>query len=568
MNSLVLTLLAFVGYIMAYQIYGKFLAGKIFKIKNTTQVPSHTQNDGVDYVPTKKNILFGHHFTTIAGLGPIVGPAIGIIWGWLPAFIWVFFGSIFMGAVHDFSSLVISSRSQGKTIGELTGDLISPSTRVVFQLIMQFLLWIVLAVFAMIVGLLFRDYPEAVIPVWAQIPIAVWLGIKMRKGKNDVVYSIIAVLLMYASIFLGIKFPITVPPVMGSSVITWSLILYVYVFFASTIPVQKLLQPRDYINSHQLLVAIVLLVLGLVVAHPVISAPAINPAALKPNTDIPSMAPLLFITIACGAVSGFHSLASSGTTVKQMNNEKDSLFIGYGGMIWESFLAVLVIMSIAGGLGMGMEENGVMYYGIDAYEHHYASWLKASGLSAKLNAFITGGSNLFQSLGIPSNIGKPMIVVFIVSFANTTLDSCARIQRLSLQELTGAGSKASTLFKNRYFSTFIVVLAASVLTFLKPGAAGALILWPMFGALNQLLAALALGIVSLYLFRKNKNVLISFIPMLFVLVMTIWAMIENIITFISKGDVILIVLSIIILALTLWLLINGIRALFVKPNKI
>ena len=568
MNTLLLTFLAFSGYIAAYFLYGKYISGKLFGIKDTINVPAHNFKDNVDYVPTKKHILFGHHFTTIAGLGPIVGPAIGIIWGWLPAFIWVFFGSIFMGAFHDFASLVISERSEGKTIGELTGDLIGRSTRIVFQSIMQFLLWIVLAVFAMIVGVLFNMYPESVFPIWMQIPIALALGWIIKKGYNELLFSIIAVVLMYGSIIIGLYIPIRIFPIYGSPVITWSLILFVYVFFASTMPVQKLLQPRDYINSHQLLIAIVLLVIGIIVAHPVISAPAINPALSNPDNDIPSLAPLLFITIACGAISGFHSLASSGTTVKQMDNEKDSLFIGYGGMIWESFLAVLVIVSVAGGLGMGIEENGHFYKGAEAFNQHYASWLQASGLPAKLQAFIVGSANLFESYGIPLNIGKSMIVVFIVSFANTTLDSSARIQRLSLQEL--ARLKNGNIirpFNNRYFATLIVVMAAAALTFLKPGATGALILWPMFGALNQLLAALALGIVSLYLYRHKKNILYSIIPMTFVLVMTIWAMLQNLEEFIGKKDYLLSILSVIILILTFLLVISGLQSVFKNKNE-
>src|SRR3989304_145565 len=169
MNTLFLTVLAFIGYLVAYRLYGRVIAQKIFSVSTKNIVPAHELQDNVDYVPTKKHILFGHHFTTIAGLGPIVGPAIGIIWGWLPAFLWVFFGSIFMGAVHDFSTLAVSARSKGKTIGDLTGDLLSPSTRYAFQFIMQLLLLIVLAVFAMIEGVLFKMYPEAVIPVWFQL---------------------------------------------------------------------------------------------------------------------------------------------------------------------------------------------------------------------------------------------------------------------------------------------------------------------------------------------------------------------------------------------------------------
>ncbi len=399
-----------------------------------------------------------------------------------------------------------------------------------------------------------------------QIPIAVWLGWMIRKGKNDLLYSIIAVLLMYGTVIIGLYIPIHVPPIQGSSVVTWCLILFVYVFFASTLPVQKLLQPRDYINSHQLLVAIALIILGLFVAHPVITAPAINDAAFAAGSDVPDIMPILFITIACGAISGFHSLASSGTTVKQVDREKDTLFIGYGGMLWESFLAVLVIMAVAGGLGLGLEKDGQVFTGADAFRHHYSSWAAFSGIDAKLEAFVIGASNLFKSFGIPPLIGKSMIAVFIVSFANTTLDSAARIQRLSLQEIFR--NKEGVIRKpmnNRYVATLFVVLAAMVMTFLKSGATGALILWPLFGSLNQLLAALALGMVTLYLFNHKKNILITLVPMIFVLFVTIWAMFKNLLTFLDQQDEVLIFLSIMILGLTLLLLAGSFRAML-KPG--
>jgi len=564
MNTLLLSLLALLGYIIAYRTYGKYLGKKILKISSENKMPSHELNDGIDYVPTKKNIIFGHHFTTIAGLGPIVGPAIGIIWGWLPAFIWVFLGSIFIGAVHDFGTLIISARNKGKTIGDLTGDVIGPSTRYAFQFLIQFLLLIVLSVFALIVGILFTMYPEAVFPVWMQIPIAVWLGWEIRRGKNDLLYSIIAVLLMYLTIFISAYFnwQIILPPVMGSSITTWCIVLFIYVFFASTVPVQKLLQPRDYINSHQLLIAMGLLIIGLFVAHPVITAPAINAVAFSGDNDIPSMMPLLFITIACGAVSGFHSLASSGTTVKQVDREKDTLFIGYGGMILESFLAVLVLMAIAGGLGLGLNVDGQLFTGADAFTKHYSSWAAASGLDAKLQAFIVGAANLFESYGIPPVVGKSLIAVFIVSFANTTLDSAARIQRFSLQEIfKNKDGKVKKPLNNRYIATGIVVVAAALLTFAKSGGGGAMMLWPLFGALNQLLAALALGIITVYLFYKKKNILYSAIPMVFVFILTVWAMIQNIYQFGHDGDYLLAGIAVLILLLTVWLLLTTLSSI-------
>ena len=555
MNSFLLVVLALAGYIVAYHTYGKWLGSKIFRLADTTPMPSHELHDGVDFVPARKHILFGHHFTTIAGLGPIVGPAIGIIWGWLPAFIWVFAGSIFMGAVHDFSTLVISARHQGKSLGDLTGDLISPSARYAFQFMMQFLLFIVLSVFVMIEGVLFGMYPESVIPVWLQIPIAVWLGWKIRSGKNDLLYSLMAVFLLYLTIIAGAYLPVKIFPLAGSPVNTWCLILFVYVYFASTVPVQKLLQPRDYINAHQLIIAMGLMFLGLAIAHPPVSAPAVNPSAWAPGSDVPALMPILFITIACGAISGFHSLASSGTTVKQVDREKDTLFVGYGGMIWESFLAVLVLMAVAAGLGMGMEQEGILYTGREAFDHHYSSWASAEGLGAKLGAFITGAANLFHSLGIPVNVGQTVIAVFIVSFANTTLDSATRIQRLSLQEIfRNRQGKVIKPMNNRYVATFLVVLAAALMTFADEAAQGAMKLWPLFGSLNQLLAALALGVVTVYLFRKKWNIWVAFVPMVLVLIFTLWAMFENLIRFIGANNLLLTVISCIILLLTAWLL--------------
>ncbi|MBN2611475.1 MAG: carbon starvation protein A [Bacteroidales bacterium] len=569
MNTLILTIFAAIGYIVAYRLYGKFLAGKIFRSDDQKEMPSHEFNDGVDFVPAKPHIVFGHHFTTIAGLGPIVGPAIGIIWGWLPAFLWVVFGAIFMGAVHDFSVLVISARNKGRTIGDLTGSIINPSTRIAFQFIIQFLLLIVLSLFTIIVATLFVKYPESVFPVWFQIPIAVWLGWQIRKGKNDFIYSVIAVLLLYISIVIGVKIPIRIFPLLGSEVITWSFIIFIYAFFASTVPVHKLLQPRDYINSHQLIIAIVLLVVGITVVHPVINVPALNPAATREGTDIPGLMPLLFITIACGAISGFHSLASSGTTVKQIDREKDMLPVGYGAMLLESFLAVVVIMIVAGGLGMGLKTSSGILYGLDAYNYQYSSWSGINaGIGNKISAFVTGAANLLSQIGIPEKFAASLIAVFIVSFANTTLDSSTRIQRFSMQEIfTRKDGKTNMVTENRYIATFLVVLPAVLLTLNELLSKGGLELWRLFGALNQLLAALGLGIVSVYLFHKKKNYMVAFIPMLFVLMFTVWAMIDNVFEFYSGNKPILLALAVLVLVFTIWMLIGGILSLFDKSKN-
>ncbi len=562
MNSLLLVLIAISGYLLAYRFYGRFLGRKIFKLSAGNLMPAHEFRDEIDFVPAKRNIIFGHHFTTIAGLGPIVGPAIGVIWGWLPALLWVFLGSIFMGAVHDFSTLVVSARNRGRSIGELTADIISPRTRYALQFIMQLLLFIVLAVFAMIVGSLFVSYPESVIPVWAQIPVAVWLGWKIRQGKNELIWSIVALFILYAFVLLGVRFPVSFPWSRDVSVVVWCILLFIYVFFASTIPVQKLLQPRDYINSHQLMVAMAFLIIGIFVAHPDFSAPAINQSSFSPDSDVPDLAPMLFIIIACGAISGFHALASSGTTVKQIDNEMDTLPVGYGAMITESFLAVLVIVAAGAGLGMGLETDGGLLQGADAYRYHYASWSSANGLSAKLDAFIIGSANLFSAVGVPVKYGAAFVVVFIVSFANTTLDSAARIQRISLQEIfTRRNGTIRRPMNNRYLATALIVLAASSMTFFKPGGQGAMVLWPLFGSLNQLMAALALGVVTVYLASRKIPVWYTMLPMLLILILTLWAMVENLAVFMADSEWLLVILSAAILGLTAWLTISSILAL-------
>ncbi len=306
-----------------------------------------------------------------------------------------------------------------------------------------------------------------------------------------------------------------------------------------------------------------LIVLGLFVAHPVMVAPAVNSAAFAEGSDVPSIMPMLFIIIACGAISGFHSIASSGTTVKQVDNEKDTLFIGYGSMLTESFLAVLVIVSVAGGIGLGW--GGLK--GTAAFQQHYSTWAGANGLGPQLQAFIVGAANLFESYGIPAKIGMTMVAVFIVSFANTTLDSATRMQRLSFQEIFTGRDGRKNILTNRFVATAVVVIAAGIMTFVQPGGKGALLLWPMFGALNQLLAALGLGVVTLYLYHKGKPYLLTFIPMLLILGMTLWAMINNLIGFIRKDDTLLVMFSVIILLLTAWLLVGGVISLF-KREKV
>ena len=558
MSSILLAIIVFAGYYLAYHTYGKFLAGKIFKIDPDRLCPSAEFQDDTDFVPTNKHVLFGHHFTSIAGLGPIVGPAIAIIWGWVPAILWVFLGSIFMGAVHDFGALIISLRNQGRSIGDIAAGVISPRVRNLFLLIIFFELWIVIAVFALIIALLFEMYPQAVIPVWFEIPIAIFLGhMVYNKGQSHVKWGIIAVILMYLAVIVGSLIPITLPSILGlNPLMLWIILLLAYAYIASTLPVQILLQPRDYINSHQLLIAMALMILGVIVAHPVIVAPALN---LLP-TGAPPLLPFLFVVIACGAISGFHSLVSSGTSSKQCRTEKDARFIGYGGMLMEGSLSTLVIIAVGAGLGLGLlTEDGNLLTGIAAFSSHYASWAAASGLATKLHAFVTGSANMIKVLGIPESITIAIMGVFIVSFAATSMDSATRIQRYVVGELVVA-YKIKT-FKGKHPATAIAIISAFFLAFYNGSGKGALTLWPLFGTVNQLLAGLALLVITIYLTRKRVQIWYSAVPMVFIILMTGWAMLVNLNTYLETSNWLLFGIGFFLLLLEVWMIIETVLVL-------
>ena len=531
MNSLLIAIIAFVGYILAYRFYGRFLSKKIFIIDDTNEVPSHTLQDGIDYVPTRKSILFGHHFTSIAGAGPIVGPAIAVIWGWLPAMLWVVLGSIFIGGVHDFGSLVISMRNKGKSIGQIAHTVVNPTVWLLFLTILLTLLVLVIAVFMLIISLLFKMYPASVFPIWFQVPLALLFGyIINKRGGNVYVWGIGTVILMYLSIVYSVYTPALanfhIPAILGSEIFSWNIILLIYCFFASVLPVQVLLQPRDYINSQQLFVTMGLLFGGLIILHPVITAPAINSQV----TDAPSIIPFLFITVACGAISGFHTLVSSGTSVKQLNKESDALPIGYGSMLAEGALAVMVILACTAGLGDRA-----------AWSEHYASWSAASGLGAKLNAFIVGGASFMEGFGLETGISSAIIAVMIVCFAATTLDTSTRLLRYIISEL------AETIdFKpltNRYGSTgfglslaLMLAVLPSLITTGKVDGSGGMMLWPLFGTGNQLLGGLAFIVLTIWMKRLNKPLKYTVLPMIFLLGMTGWAMVENLYIFFEDAQ--------------------------------
>jgi carbon starvation protein len=569
MDALLIMVVSFVGYILMYQLYGRFIGKKIFQLAQGAKVPSVAMEDGVDYVPTKKEVIFGHHFTSIAGTGPIVGPAIAIIWGWVPAMIWVFFGSVFMGAVHDFGALIISMRNQGKSIADYTSKYVNNRTRFFFFLIVFLELWIVIAVFGLVIAVIFAMYPESVLPVWCEVAIALYLGHAIYKqGKSIITWSIVAVVLMYATVILGAYLPIKMPAVAGIPPTgVWTILLLIYAFFASTLPVTTLLQPRDFINSHQLMIVMVLLVIGVFFSAFFANLSVVAPAVQMNPAEAPPMWPFLFITIACGAISGFHSLVSSGTSAKQVRYETDSLFVGYGSMLMEGALATLVIIAVAAGIGMGyVTKSGETLMGAAAWTTHYSSWAAADGLGSKVTAFVDGSANMLVAFGIPASIAVVIMGVFVASFAGTTLDTATRIQRYILSELFD--SVKLTALTGKYVTTFLAVGTALLLAFATgPSGNGALKLWPLFGAVNQTLAGLALIIITVYLKDKGGvKWLISGIPALFMMVMTIWALILNQSDFGTAHNMLLQVVNAIILILAVWITVEGILRFMTMPS--
>ncbi|MBA7561840.1 Peptide transporter CstA [subsurface metagenome] len=313
MNALLLILICGIGYIIAYNTYGRFLAKKIFKLNKDAPVPSQELQDGIDYVPARKGIIFGHHYTSIAGTGPIVGPAIGIIWGWLPAIIWVTVGCIFMGAVHDFGTLVVSLRNEGKSVSEVAAKYINKRVRFLFFIVVFLALLIVIAIFGLVIAIVFANFPSSLLPVWLQIPIAMTLGYMIyKKGANIFVATAVAVLIMYLTIWLGSFTNFHMPEILGiPDTGIWTIILLIYAWVASTLPVTMLLQPRDYINAWQLFIMMALLTVGAAVCSfkgdLTIVAPVVD---LSPK-GAPPIWPFLFVTIACGAVSGFRETRCS-----------------------------------------------------------------------------------------------------------------------------------------------------------------------------------------------------------------------------------------------------------------
>ncbi|MBP7892189.1 MAG: carbon starvation protein A [Firmicutes bacterium] len=530
MNSLLVMVVTFALYILAYNLYGKKLGSKVFELATKNITPAEKHNDGVDYVPTNKFILAGHHFTSIAGTGPIVGPVLGVIWGWVPALLWVVLGSIFAGAVHDFGALVLSMRHDGRSIGDITGSVVNPRTRSLFFLIIFFCLWIVIAIFAILMANLFVQYPQCVFPIWIEIAIAMGLSWYLYEKKGSLLIgSIVAIVLMYLTIWIGLYVPVAL------SKATWIIIIMIYIFFASTMPVQRLLQPRDYINALELGVAMILLIVGIIVRP----LPIVAPAVVASPAGAPSMFPFLFITIACGAISGFHSLVSSGTSSKQIDKEPSALAVGYGGMLLEAALATLVIIAVTTGVSR------------ETWLTTYANYAKVPTLPT----FAEGGARIVETLGISRAMALNILAVFMVSFASTTIDTATRLQRYVISEF--GDSIGQKWLDNKYIAAGLAIVSAYLMAF--RGSAN--VIWPLFGATNQLLAGLALLTITVYLAENNKPTVYTMIPMIFMVFMTTWGMVGNFRNYVAAGNTLLAVIDGVIIVLEVWMIVEAVNVL-------
>lgn len=569
MSSIALLIVGLSAFFTGYLFYSRYIAKRIYQLDPDFRTPAHEFEDGVDFMPTNRHILFGHHFTSVAGAAPIVGPAIAVIWGWLPAFLWVVLGTVFAGAVHDFGTLWVSQRHKAKSMGTLAESIIGDRARVLFLLIIFFLLLLVNAVFAVVIANLFIGNPGSVFPVWGTIVVAVVVGFLIYRTRVGIIWpSLGALVVLYAMIWLGQYVPFNLPDFFnfaptaaqlttagGDAAVAqaaaatdgvragWVILLFVYGFFASVLPVWVLLQPRDYINSHQLFIALGIIFLGIFITNPEVIAPAIN---TQLPSDAPAWFPLLFVTIACGAISGFHGLVASGTSSKQLDKETDARYVGYGGALGEGVVALTAILATTAGFAV--------YAGIDGWHAHYGSWAQAS--SGATTAFVNGIGVLAEGVGIPHSVAVIFAAVVVISFAATTMDTGVRLQRYIITEL--AAQYRMPRLQNRWIATFVAVASCAALALGIDRGAGGMRLWALFGTTNQLTAALSLLVITIFLLSLKRKIWITAIPMAFLFFMTTWAMIGNLIRYWTTSQAMLLAVGGVIFVLELWLIFEAV----------
>ena len=510
MNGLLLLGIASIILIAAYLLYGRYLV-KTWGIDPNAKTPAVEREDGVDFVPSSKWEVFAHQFSSIAGAGPVTGPVMAMLWGWLPAFLWIIVGGIFFGAVQDFGALYASVKSKGKSMGQLIEDYIGRKGRRLFFLFAWLFTLLVIAAFADMVAGTFNGFsaegaqlaPNASAASISilYVFVAIAFGLFLRKTKiGGWKQAVLAIVLIVAMLALGIAFPIYLDKT------SWIYIIFVYIFFASVTPMWLLKQPRDYLTTFLFIAMIAAAVIGVFISNPQISTPAYTGF----TTSSGYLFPTLFVTIACGAVSGFHSLVSSETSSKQIANEKDMLQVGYGSMLLESLLAVLVIV-VVGSL-TSLSASGVL-------DANLSAMALADG-ATPFTKFSVGVTGLVAQLGLPQEWGLCIMTMFVSALALTSLDAVARIGRMSFQEFfeVDRNENPSGILRfltNKYTATVITLLGGYLLSL-----GGYNNIWPLFGSANQLLAAMVLIALSVFLKVTGRKGFMLYVPMTLMLIVT------------------------------------------------
>jgi len=551
MNTLIIAFVLLLWLFFGYKIYGTFLEKNVIQADTNRITPARELNDGIDYSPAKKTILFGHHFSSIAGAGPIIGPLLGTLYfGWLGALLWVALGSVFLGAVHDYTSLMISVQNKGKSLAEISQKTLGKRTKIIFSLFLWFALALVIAVFAVVASRTLVSQPQIVIPTFGLVFIAMIFGwLIYRKRFNVPAATILALLTLFVLIYIGNLLPIELPAqILGLTAQNfWIIVLILYSLFASSLPVWFLLQPRDYISTWILFLGLGVGYVGLVVAHPSINAPAF----VSFNSSGGPLWPMLFVIIACGAISGFHSIVAGGTTAKQLPDERAGKLIGYGAMVTEAVLAGLVIFIAAAAL----------IWDPSATESPLGFQYFMTSVGDPIKAFATGYGQLASSLpGITLVMGVFFGMVMLNAFVLTTLDTGTRLGRFILSELLG---ERTPLFNNRWIASAVILLFAAILGISE----GYKAIWPVFGASNQLVAALALIVVSSYLVGIKRPAKYTAYPAYFMLITTLAALFYQGYSFVKAQSYLLAVVSAILIALALLISYDARSILISLKNK-
>lgn len=546
-------------FVVAYFVYGGFLS-RLFSLDPKNPTPSETQFDGVDYVPTSKAVLFGHHFASIAGPGPIVGPIMAAYFGWLPALIWILVGCVFVGAFHDFAALVISIRNKGRSVSYVMEKMLGITGRQLFLSFCFLCLLLVVAIFTLLIASLFAKFPEVATSSIIFIILAPLFALVTGKFSVSLFKaSFVFVPLVFVGVYVGQNYPFNIQSAFGleaqsvSSV--WIGILAVYIFIASVMPVQYLLQPRDYLNSWLLYAMLALGVVSIIAYNPQIKMNSFEGFVAVTGSGKPTaLVPALFIFIACGACSGFHALVASGTTSKQLKNEKDALPVGYGAMLIEGVVGVMALVAV-----MAMDKEVFTELGKNPPA-----------------AFATGISSFCEALNLDVGYAKTFISLAISAFMMTSLDTATRLGRFICQELfmprQTSDEKYSQkkpvkinivreLFINKYIASFVIVVLSMALALSGEAAS----LWPIFGASNQLMSAITLLIISLWLLSKNTHWLVAFIPMVFMMIMSLWGVLQVInqqwnsnLTLVIVG-IVLVIMSALLVALGISVIAHHIK---------